>query len=294
MTDLAPGTQHISLDPWKTDAKAWWCPGCGDYGVLAALQKALAATGLAPEEVVVVGGVGCSGRIGNWINTYGMHVTHGRALPVAMGIKIANPRLTVLAAGGDGDGFAIGMSHFMHACRRNLDVTYLVMDNEIYGLTKGQTSPTSARRAVTKSTPKGNPEDKVAPAFLALAAGATFVAQGFSGNQAVLTGIVTQALRHRGFAFVNVFSPCVTYNKTGTYEYYRAALHRPKEDLSPLATDRLDAMRLLQDNNHLLEGVLFQESSETLLDRIAPGRRPLTTIESPSRAQWSEVLARYK
>ncbi|MBI2760936.1 MAG: hypothetical protein HYX51_05870 [Chloroflexi bacterium] len=155
---------------YKTDEASWWCPGCGDFGVLAALQKAVLELGVAPEELAIVAGIGCSGKIGNYINSYNIHTTHGRTMPVALGVKLANRELTVIAAGGDGDGFAIGMGHFVHALRRNPDITYVVMDNQIYGLTKGQVSPTSMEGFETRSTPSGSIEHPIRPLQMAMMA----------------------------------------------------------------------------------------------------------------------------
>lgn len=213
-----------TLADYKTTEKSWWCPGCGDFAVLAALQKALVNLGLEPHQIALVAGIGCSGKIGNYINCYNFHVVHGRTLPTAMGLHLANRDLTVLAAGGDGDGFAIGMGHFMHAVRRNADITYIVMDNHIYGLTKGQISPTSDPGFKTKSQPVGNIERPVKPLQLALAGGATFVAQGFSSNVKQLTRLIEQGIQHKGFSFINAISPCVTFNKVNTYDWYRSVL----------------------------------------------------------------------
>ncbi len=182
---------------FRNSVKPNWCPGCGDFSVQTAIQRACANVGLEPEDVVIVSGIGCSGRISGYINAYGFHGIHGRALPIAQGIKLANRNLTVIAAGGDGDGFAIGMSHTIHAIRRNLDITYIVMDNQIYGLTKGQTSPTSAFGFETKSTPYGSIEAPVTPLELALAAGATFVAQGFSSDLKGLVHIIEEGIKHK-------------------------------------------------------------------------------------------------
>ncbi|MGH2411940.1 MAG: thiamine pyrophosphate-dependent enzyme, partial [Chloroflexota bacterium] len=183
-------TQQLAIADYKTAEASWWCPGCGDFGVLAALQKALLDLQVEPKNVAIVAGIGCSGKIGNYINSYNIHVTHGRTMPAALGLKLANRELTVIAAGGDGDGYAIGMGHFIHAIRRNPNITYIVMDNQIYGLTKGQTSPTSGEGFHTRSTPEGAIEHPVRPLQLAIAAGATFVAQGFSSNQRQLVALI--------------------------------------------------------------------------------------------------------
>ena len=209
---------------FRNNVKPNWCPGCGDFSVQAAIQKAAANVGLEPEEVAIITGIGCSGRLSGYIKSYGVHAIHGRALPLAQGVKMANKDLTVIASGGDGDGYAIGMGHTIHALRRNMNMTYIVMDNQIYGLTKGQTSPSSAVGFVTKTTPKGNIEKNVAPLELALSSGATFVAQGFSSDIKALTKLIEDAINHDGFSFVNVFSPCVTYNKVNTYDWFKEHL----------------------------------------------------------------------
>jgi 2-oxoglutarate/2-oxoacid ferredoxin oxidoreductase subunit beta len=207
-----------------------WCPGCGDFGVLAALQKALVELQILTHSVVTISGIGCSSNLPGYINTYGMHTLHGRALAVATGLKLANHELTVLVTGGDGDGFGIGGNHFVHTMRRNVDLLYIVMDNQIYGLTTGQTSPTSRVGMKTKSMPFGNIEAPVNPISLALAAGATFVARGFSGEQKHLTELIKQGIEHKGFAFLDVFSPCVTYNHDNTYQWFRPRVKKLEED----------------------------------------------------------------
>jgi 2-oxoglutarate/2-oxoacid ferredoxin oxidoreductase subunit beta len=207
-----------------------WCPGCGDFGVLAAFQKALVELQIQPYNVVTISGIGCSSNLPGYIETYGMHTLHGRALAVATGVKMANPDLTVAVTGGDGDGFGIGGNHFMHTIRRNVDLLYLAMDNQIYGLTTGQVSPTSRIGMKTKSTPFGSVEGPINPIALALAAGGTFVARGFSGDQKHLTDLIKQGLQHKGFAFIDVFSPCVTYNHDNTYPWFKARVKRLEDD----------------------------------------------------------------
>jgi len=207
-----------------------WCPGCGDFGVLAAVQKALVELQIPQHEVVTVSGIGCSSNFPGFIETYGMHTLHGRSLPVASGMKLANHAMTVLVTGGDGDGFGIGCGHFVHTMRRNLDLTYIVMDNQIYGLTTGQTSPTSRIGMKTKSMPFGNVDAPVNPISLALAAGATFVARGFSGDQKHLVEILSKAIQHKGFSFIDVFSPCVTYNKDNTFQWFRPRVKKLEDN----------------------------------------------------------------
>jgi 2-oxoglutarate/2-oxoacid ferredoxin oxidoreductase subunit beta len=250
--------QQLTIADYKTAESSWWCPGCGDFGVLAALQKALLDLMVPPEQVAIVAGIGCSGKIGNYINSYNLHVTHGRTMPDSLGLKLGNRELTVIAAGGDGDGYAIGMGHFIHAIRRNPDITYIVMDNQIYGLTKGQSSPTSGEGFHTRSTPEGTIEHPVRPLQLAIAAGATFVAQGFSSNQKQLVGLIKAGIEHRGFSLINTISPCVTFNKVNTYDWYKQSLLNLDTVADYDPADRAKAMGLLMERDELVAGLVYQ------------------------------------
>lgn len=211
---------------YKSSTKPTWCPGCGDYGVVAAVERALQTLQIPPHEVLIVSGIGCSSNLPHFLSTYGFHAIHGRAIPVAEGARLANHKLHVIVTGGDGDGYGIGLGHALHAMRRNIDLTYIVMNNEIYGLTTGQASPTSLMGHKTKSTPQGVIEEPVNPLALALAAGATYVARGFSGDVKHLSDLVANGLRHRGFALVDVLSPCVTYNHLNTFDYFRQRVYK--------------------------------------------------------------------
>ncbi|KRG10030.1 2-oxoacid:ferredoxin oxidoreductase subunit beta [Staphylococcus sp. NAM3COL9] len=245
---------------FRNNVKPNWCPGCGDFSVQAAIQKAAANIGLEPEEVAIITGIGCSGRLSGYVNSYGVHGIHGRSLPLAQGVKMANKDLTVIASGGDGDGYAIGMGHTVHALRRNMNMTYIVMDNQIYGLTKGQTSPSSAPGFVTKSTPKGNIEQNVKPLELALSSGATFVAQGFSSDIKGLTKMLEDAINHDGFSFVNVFSPCVTYNKVNTYDWFKENLTSIDDIEDFDITDKSNATQKVLEYDSLIKGIVYQDT----------------------------------
>jgi 2-oxoglutarate ferredoxin oxidoreductase subunit beta len=207
----APSSSARQPQAYKSDYKPIWCPGCGDYSVLSAFTKAFAALALKPEEIAVVSGIGCSSRIPAYLTAYGFHGVHGRALAAATGLKLARPDLTVVVAGGDGDGYSIGGNHFLHACRRNVDLTYVVMDNHVYGMTKGQPSPTTEPDWVSKLSPTGTGLRVFHPLVVALAAGANFIARGFSGDPNGLAALLAEAIRTPGFSFVEVLSPCVTY-----------------------------------------------------------------------------------
>lgn len=203
-----------------------WCPGCGDYGIQAALKQAIVNLVVDPKDVAISTGIGCGSKINQWVNTYGFAGLHGRSIPVAMGIKLANPELTVIDVSGDGDGYGIGMCHFINTMRRNLDLTYIVQNNQIYGLTLGQTSPTSEKGAKGPSTPHGVIEEPVNPIRLALSADCTFVARGFAGDIPHLTGLFEEAVKHRGFALIDVFQPCATFNKVNTHQFFRERVYK--------------------------------------------------------------------
>lgn len=222
-----------SAQDFANGNKPTWCPGCGDFAVLRAIQRALANLRLAPENVVLVSGIGCSGKISHYFGGYGIHTTHGRALPVAQGIALARPDLTVVAAGGDGDGYGIGIGHLL----------YLVMDNGVYGNTKGQTSPTSPAGYQSSTTPQGSPDLPVHPLMVAWAAGVSWLAQGFSGDVQHLTELVAEGVRQSGFGLLNVFSPCVVFNRAYGYEFYRQHVTRVAEPARASA----DLVRLLEE-----------------------------------------------
>lgn len=240
-------------------AKPTWCPGCGDYAVLQAIQTALVNTGKNPDETVVVSGIGCSGKMSQHLKSYGFHGLHGRTIPAATAIKLVNHDLTVLATGGDGDGYGIGLSHSLHAMRRNIDITYIVMDNNIYGLTTGQMSPTSRKGFKSKTSPTGSAEDPVRPLELAMAAGASFVAQGFSGDPNGLAQLFEAGIRHRGFALINVFSPCVTFNKVNTYDWFKEHITNLDDLEGYDVTDKPRAARVVSEHDGLVVGVVYRE-----------------------------------
>jgi len=207
----APATAPLTQKDFKSDYKPIWCPGCGDYSVLTSITKSLANLKLRPENVAVVSGIGCSSRIPAYTTCYGFHGVHGRSLAAATGLKVARPDLTVLVASGDGDGYSIGGNHFLHACRRNVDLTYIVMDNHVYGMTKGQASPTTEPDWDSKLAPGGSGVREFHPLVIALASGANFVARAFSGDPNGTAAILSEAILHPGFSFVEVLSPCVTF-----------------------------------------------------------------------------------
>lgn len=248
--------QHVALKAkdYKSTTKPVWCPGCGDYGVLLSITKAMAELKLVPEQVALISGIGCSSRMPAYLNVYGFHAVHGRALPVATGLKVSRPDLTVLAAGGDGDGFSIGGNHFLQACRRNVDMTYIVMDNQVYGMTKGQASPTTeANWDKSKLTPGGPKINPFLPLVIALASGANFIARTSSSDTNATAKAIAEGIRHPGFSFVHVLSPCVTY-RPEQREWKKMVHPAPREFTEDPA---VAAHRLMQDDNFYV-GTLYK------------------------------------
>lgn len=237
---------------YKSGVKPIWCPGCGHYSVFNAITKALSALNQTFEDCVLVSGIGCSSRLPAYCHTYGFHGVHGRALPVATGVKVANPNLNVIAMGGDGDGFSIGGNHFMHACRRNVDLLYIAMDNEIYGMTKGQASPTTPEDwERSKLTPDGPQVRPFQPCSIALASGASFIARGHSGDPNGLAKMIYDAIRHPGFAFIHVLSQCITF--CPEQAEWKDTVHEE----SVATSDPGEAARFLQQEDGLSKGVFY-------------------------------------
>src|ERR1700732_3509264 len=281
-TVLAP-PKDLTVADLKGKVDPDWCPGCGDFGVLAAVEKALVELQIPNHKVVTISGIGCSSNLPGYINTYGMHTLHGRALAVATGAQLANHKLKVIVTGGDGDGYGIGGNHFLHTMRRNVDLTYIVMDNQIYGLTTGQVSPTSIKGMKTKSTPFGSIENEINPIPLAIVGGATYVARGFTGQVRHLTELIKGGIQHKGFALIDTFSPCVTFNRDNTHEYFRQRTQK-LEDQAHDPTDFLHAMeRGYEWGDEIPIGLFWKRDDLPSLDQLEPvleddtplARRPL-------------------
>ena len=255
-----------------------WCPGCGDFGVLSALKKAAVDLEIDPKDLVVITGIGCSSKINEYIKCYGYHGVHGRALPVGTIVKVANPALTVVVAGGDGDGYAIGMGHFVHTVRRNPDITYIIMNNQVYGLTKGQFSPTSRPGMITGTSPEGTYDPPVDGVALALTAGATFAARGFSGNPKHLTELFKAGIQHPGFALIDVLSPCVTYNDVNTYDWFRENIEYVDQPYDYDPTDRAAAIGRIMRAVKVPVGLVYRNPDRPSLHQEAladPARPPI-------------------
>jgi 2-oxoglutarate/2-oxoacid ferredoxin oxidoreductase subunit beta len=233
----------LKLADYKTEVHNDWCPGCGDFGIVNALQMALAEMEIPRDKATIFSGIGCSGKTSHFINTYGVHTLHGRVLTFAQGGKLANPEMTVVAVGGDGDGLGIGAGHFVAAGRRNIDMTYIIFDNGVYGLTKGQASPTLKLGEKTKSLPSPNTNYNVNPIGLAVASGFTFVARGYSYDVRHLKDLIIKAVNHKGLSFLDVLQPCPTYNDINTRDWYAGV------DLAQESMERHSRIYKLEDTH---------------------------------------------
>jgi 2-oxoglutarate/2-oxoacid ferredoxin oxidoreductase subunit beta len=293
----ATAPRKMDMKDFKTEVRPDWCPGCGDFGVLNALQRACAELGIQPHELMVVSGIGCSSNLPGFFRSYGVHSLHGRALPFATGAKLANHAMTVIATGGDGDGYGIGLNHFIQAMRRNINLTYIVMNNEVYGLTTGQVSPTSETGMKTKTTPHGNLEGMLNPLALALASGCGYIARGFSGDVKPLVKLYQEGIQFPGFALIDVFSPCVTFNKQNTYPWFRERVYR-LEDKRHDPTDFHAAMdRALEWGEKIPIGLFYRNPNpRPPLDAQDPGLQSGPLVSQPlgvTKEQRAKLIAEF-
>jgi 2-oxoglutarate ferredoxin oxidoreductase subunit beta len=300
----------LKISDFKTDVFADWCPGCGDFGIMTALQMALAELNLEPHRVVMVSGIGCSGKEPHNVKTYGVHSLHGRSLPFATGIKLANPDLVVLAIGGDGDGLGIGAGHFVNTGRRNLDITYIIHNNGVYGLTKGQASPTLKLGLQTKALPKPNINEAVNAIALAVVSGYTFVARSYAYDVKHLRDMIKRGIQHRGLSFIDALQPCPTYNDINTKDWYagedrkdqntgkpQSRLYKLEETgYDPVVHDaaedfqkKMAAMTKAQEwGDRIPIGVFYQsELQPTYVDRIE-SRIPFYRSNPPAKQRISD------
>jgi 2-oxoglutarate ferredoxin oxidoreductase subunit beta len=301
----------LKLADYRTPIFADWCPGCGNFGIQTAIQMALAELQLEPHKVVIVSGIGCSGKTPHFTNVNGVHTLHGRVLPFALGIKLANPDLEVIAAGGDGDGLGIGAGHFVNTGRRNVDMVYMVHDNAVYGLTKGQASPTLKLGVQTKSLPKPNVNAAVNPIALALASGYTFIARTYAYDVNHMKNILVQAIQHKGLAFINIQQPCPTYNNINTKDWYGGVdrrdpktgkpqpriykleettwdptVKKPEED----ADKTVNALRKSMEWDESIPiGVFYKNELVPTFDERISKRNPTYSQKPPAKQEISDV-----
>ena len=297
-SSVPPHSTTLTIKDFKGKADPDWCPGCGDFGVLTALKQALVELNLHPHKVMTISGIGCSSNLPGYVSTYGMHTLHGRALAVATGAQLANHELKIIVTGGDGDGYGIGGNHFVHSMRRNIDLTYIVMNNQIYGLTTGQISPTSTKGMKTKSTPIGSVENPIFPVSLAIAAGATYVARGYTGQVKHLVDLIKGGIQHKGFALIDAFSPCVTFNLDNTHEFFK---HRTKklEDMGHDPTDFAAAIQKSYEwGDEIPIGLFWKREDLPSLDQLEPildeggplARRPLGISPDVAKSLVRELM----
>jgi len=271
----------VTLEDLKTPKKNTWCPGCGNFGILMGFKRALIELGLERYQVVLVSGIGCHGKMVNYVNVNGFHGIHGRVLPLATGIKLANPNLTVVGFAGDADQYDEGWGHFTHAIRRNIDMTLIVHDNMVLGLTTGQTTATSQKGFKTKSTPFGSIPPMLNPVAHALVSNGTFVARGYSGDMRHLTSLVVEALKHRGFSFLDVFQPCVTFNYLNTYDWFKERIYKLEEEGHDY-TDRQKALeKSFEWGDRIPIGIFYKEEKPTYRDGL-PHVKDTPLTKSPT------------
>ena len=271
----------VSLENYQSSDPIAWCPGCGNFGILKALKSALVESGKAPHEIVIVSGIGQAPKTPHYLRCNCFNGLHGRTLPVATGIKLANHELTVLAEGGDGDGYAEVGNHFIHAMRRNINITYLVHNNKVYGLTKGQTSPTSDLGFITKTTPRGSLSPPENPLLLAIASDCGFVARGFAGDTEHLATLVKEGIRHNGFAYIDILQPCVSFNKVNTFQWYAGRVYKINDEPGYDPHDRIEAFKRAQEwGERIPIGILYKNERPSL-DEEEPAIRDMSLVKQP-------------
>lgn len=271
---------NLTTEAYKTNFLSTWCPGCGNFAVWKALQDALVRLSIEPEMGLIIYGIGCHGNMHDWMNTYGIRALHGRTVPVAQGVKLANHKLPVIVVSGDGDCLGEGGNHLIHAAKRNPDITVLIHDNQVYGLTTGQASPTAEKGLKTKSTPEGATDESINPLALAIVSGATFVARGFAGDIPGLTELIVAAVNHKGFSVLNILQPCITFDKVHTYGWYRERLYK-LETQGYLPDNKFKALELaFVWGEKIPLGVFYKEEKPTSEDH-EPALAQRTLVESP-------------
>jgi 2-oxoglutarate/2-oxoacid ferredoxin oxidoreductase subunit beta len=284
----------LDVKLFNSPEKSTWCPGCGDFGILNAVKQALAMLEIYPHECIVVSGIGCGSKLPHYIRANGFNILHGRALPVAMGLKLANHDLTVIATTGDGDGYGIGMGHLVHSMRRNLDIMHIVENNQTYGLTKGQYSPTSDKGYITTTSPDGAIEQAVNPLTLAIAAGATFIARGFASEPKHLAKLIAEGIQHKGYSLLDVLQPCVTYNKINTNAWYKEHVYHLDEDPNYDPSDRFAAFERAHEwVERIPVGVIYRDTSRLTYEQQVPALANGPLVKQPvdgrSLDEWEAI-----
>ena len=271
--------------------KPTWCPGCGNYGIWNALKAALANQNIEPHQVLIISGIGCGSKLPDYTHANGIITLHGRSLPIATGARLANHDLKVVLTHGDGDGYSMGGNHFIHAIRRNIDLVDIYQNNKVYGLTKGQYSPTSDKGYVSKTSLKGSIEESVNPIALALAAGATFVSRGFAGEMQHLTWLIEQALQHKGYSLVDVFQPCVSFNKVNTYQWYQQRVYKLEDEADYDLTDISAAFARSQEwGNRIPIGIFYKIEDKLTYEDQVPALKIGPLVKQKLRTEVPEEI----
>ncbi|MEK7577487.1 MAG: 2-oxoacid:ferredoxin oxidoreductase subunit beta [Patescibacteria group bacterium] len=284
----------LTAASYNTGFLPTWCPGCGDFGIWKSLQGALAKLEIGPNDGLIVYGIGCHGNMYDWMNVYGFAGLHGRALPVAQGVKLANHTLPVIVVSGDGDCLGEGGNHFIHAAKRNPDITVMIHDNQVYGLTTGQASPTAKVGFKTKSTPDGASDEPMSPLALAITAGATFAARAFAGDLVGLTEIMAQAIQHKGFSVVDILQPCVTFDKVHTYQWYRQRLYKVESEAGYDPKNRMKAIeKAFEWGDKIPVGILYQEERLTSEARESALEHSTLIEKKLEIANWDKLLLEF-
>jgi 2-oxoglutarate/2-oxoacid ferredoxin oxidoreductase subunit beta len=260
----------LDLNLYKSNDEIAWCPGCGNFGILAAIKEALAELELKPEEIVMVSGIGQAAKTPHYLKANGFNGLHGRALPPAQAIKMANKNLKVFINSGDGDSYGEGGNHFIHNIRRNVDMVHLVHDNQIYGLTKGQGSPTTAKGQVTSLQFEGVYVEPINPLAIAISAGATFVARSFSGDKEHLKSMIKAAVNHKGYALVDIMQPCVVFNKVNTFKWYKDRIYKLDESYDP--SNKAQALKKVEEfgDEGIPIGILYKNETKETYHEVHP------------------------
>lgn len=285
----------VSVQDFESDDPIAWCPGCGNFSILKALKQAFVELGKKPHEIAIVSGIGQAPKTPHYLRCNAFNGLHGRTLPVATGIKLANHDLTVLAEGGDGDGYAEGGNHFLHAMRRNIDMTYLVHNNQVYGLTKGQTSPTSGLGFVTKTSPTGSTSPQLNPLLLAIASDCSFVARGFAGEVEHLTALIKDAILHKGFAFIDILQPCVTFNRVNTFKWYADRVYPVDDGPGYDSSDRITAFtKALQWGDRIPIGIIYRQDRPTLDGQLSAITGQSLVTQQIDSESFSSIFESFK
>jgi 2-oxoglutarate ferredoxin oxidoreductase subunit beta len=290
---------RLDIKAFDSEAENTWCAGCGDFAILRSLKLALTELGIASHEALVVSGIGCGSKLPDYMRINGFMTIHGRPLPAATGAKLANPDLHVIVVNGDGDSYGIGGNHFLHSCRRNPNITHIVEDNQIYGLTKGQYSPTSDQGFVTTTSPDGAIEQPLLPAAVALAAGATFIARTFAGDPRHMAAVIVEGIQHQGYSLIDVLQPCVTFNRVNTYDWYRERVYKLEEDYDPTNRDSARAMAYEWEDRIPLGVIYRNDEAPTYEAQVLPlaAGSPLASVlklqKDPDLGQYESLKEQF-